>query len=204
MTGAIEHYRMPRLFTAIELPETLRLRLSLLGAPLRGARWVAAANLHLTLRFAGDVEAREADAFAVELARVTHASFTLRIAGVGSFGSREPKVIWAGIEPSEELLQLQRLNERAARMAGLAPEPHAFKPHVTLARLRGASVSEVAAFLGSHGAFAGEPFTVARFVLLSARPGGGGGPYAVEDSYPLDDTDLAEDDSGDAGAWHDR
>ena len=60
---------MPRLFTAIEVPEMLRMRLSLLRAPLSGAKWVDPENMHITLRFAGDIDDRAADAFADALAR---------------------------------------------------------------------------------------------------------------------------------------
>ena len=52
---------MPRLFTAIEIPEATRVRLSLLRAPLSGARWVEPENMHITVRFAGDIDGRAAD-----------------------------------------------------------------------------------------------------------------------------------------------
>ncbi len=178
---------MPRLFTAIELPEPLRLRLSLLGAPLPGARWIPAQNLHLTLRFAGDIGEREADMFAAELATIASPEFSLRITGLGTFGGREQRLIWAGIAHSPELDQLQRLNERAARQCGLPVEAHAFKAHVTLARLRGTRAADVAGYLQQHAHFSSEPFPVERFVLMSARPGTGGGPYAVEAAFPLGD-----------------
>jgi 2'-5' RNA ligase len=108
------------------------------------------------------------------------------IRGVGSFGGREPRVLWAGVEAGPELATLYRAHERAARGAGLDPPEHDFRPHVTLARLRRAKPREVARFLGENGALAMEPFLVERCVLLSARPGSGGGPYAVEAAFPLD------------------
>jgi 2'-5' RNA ligase len=176
---------MPRLFTAIEVPEPLRMRLSLLRAPLNGAKWVEPENMHITLRFAGDIEDRTADAFADALDDVSVDPFRVTIAGVGAFGGHQTRVLWAGVEAGPQLDELYRANERAARTAGLEPPPRGFKPHVTLARMRGARQSPVARFLEENGDLRLEPFTVTRFVLLSARPGVGGGPYGLEAAYPL-------------------
>jgi 2'-5' RNA ligase len=81
---------------------------------------------------------------------------------------------------------LQRANERAAREAGLPPEGRNYKPHVTLARLKGARAESVAAYLQRQGDIGPEPFTVSRFVLYSSRNSVGGGPYVVEAAYPLE------------------
>jgi 2'-5' RNA ligase len=183
---------MPRLFTGLEIPAMLRTRLSLVRAPLEGARWVDAENMHITVRFVGDIEPRAADEFADLLAHVQTGPITVSIKGVGVFGGRDPRVLWAGVEAGPELDALYRANERAARAAGLAPDPRDFKPHVTLARLRRARPHAVARFLEESGDLRTEPFTVSRFVLLSARPGTGGGPYAVEAAYPLEDELGAE------------
>src|SRR5262245_30883898 len=176
---------MPRLFTAIEIPEMLRMRLSLLRAPLNGAKWVQPEDMHITLRFVGDIDGRTADEFADLLAEVSGQPFQVAIAGVGSFGGRDPRVLWAGVEAGPALDALYRANERAARAAGLDPDPHDFRPHVTLARMRGARQAAMARFLAENGDLRLEPFTVTRFVLLAARPGSGGPPYAVEAAYPL-------------------
>jgi 2'-5' RNA ligase len=69
---------MPRLFTAIEIPESMRVRLSLLRAPLPAAKWIAPENMHITLRFAGDIDARTADEFADQLAQVRFEPFTIK------------------------------------------------------------------------------------------------------------------------------
>lgn len=176
---------MPRLFTAIELPEALREDLSALEEPLAGAKWVEEDNLHLTLRFAGDVDNRVADEFADALAEIESEPFSLKIDGVGAFGGRDPRVIFANIAASPPLEALARAHERAARNAGLAPEGRAFKAHVTLARLRHARPDDVARYLQRHGDVRSEPFAVTRFVLLSSRPKVGGGPYVEEAAYPL-------------------
>ena len=177
---------MPRLFTAIEIPEAVRLHLSLIRAPLGGAKWIEPENMHVTLRFAGDIDGRTADEFVDFLAGVRARPFSVTIAGVGAFGGRDPRVLWAGVEAGEPLEALARAHERAARAAGLEPEGRTFKPHVTLARMRGGRQQAVARFLEENGALRTEPFLATRFVLLSARPGSGGGPYAVEAEFPFE------------------
>jgi 2'-5' RNA ligase len=183
---------MPRLFTAIEIPEATRLRLSLMRTPINGAKWVQAEDMHITLRFAGDIDGRTADDLADLLADAGVPPFTVSIAGGGSFGARDPRVLWAGVQAGPEIDALYRANERAARAAGLEPNPRDFRPHVTLARMRRARQAEVARFLAENGDLRMEPFLVTRFVLLSARPGSGGPPYAVEGAYPLADAEIDE------------
>lgn len=177
---------MPRLFTAIEIPQAIRMRLSLLRAPLGGAKWIAPEDMHITLRFAGDTDGRTADEFVDFLAGVRARPFLVTIAGVGAFGGREPRVLWAGVEAGEPLDALYRANDRAARASGLEPEGRKFKPHVTLARMRGVRQEAAARFLAENGALRAEPFTATSFVLLSARPGTGGPPYVVEATFPFE------------------
>lgn len=176
---------MPRLFTAIELPEALRETLSALEAPLPGAHWTHEDNLHITLRFAGDVDNRTADEFAAELASIDQDAFTLRMSGVGVFGGNGPRILYAGVAPSPQLESLARAHERAARNAGLAPEARTFKAHVTLARFRRGRPDALARYLQRHGAFSSPPFAVTQFLLMSSRPKTGGGPYVEEAAYPL-------------------
>lgn len=176
---------MPRLFTGIELPDDVRHRLARLKSPLPGAKWVEPENLHITLRFAGDVGNPVAAEFADALAQIGVSAFEVRFAGLGAFGGNDPHTLYAGIEAAEGLEALARANERAARIAGLSAESRTFKPHVTLARLRHSRPDAIAGFLGRHGAFRCEPFTADRFVLFSSRPNTGGGPYVVEQEFPL-------------------
>ena len=177
---------MPRLFTAIEIPEAIRVRLSLIRAPLGGAKWIEPENMHVTLRFAGDIDGRTADELVDFLADVRARPFPIAIKEIGAFGGRDPRVLWAGVEAGEELDALYRANERAVRAAGIEPAGRDFKPHVTLARMRGARQHAVARFLEENGAFRSEPFVATRFVLLSARPGSGGPPYGVVEAFPFE------------------
>jgi 2'-5' RNA ligase len=181
---------MPRLFTALEIPRDAALSLSLLRGGLPGARWIDVENYHMTLRFIGDVEGHVADEIANALDRVRRQSFSLTLSGVGAFGSKKPHSVYAGAFPSSDLIALQGEIDRICQRLGIAPDPRRFTPHVTLARLRNTSPIDVAHYLSARGNFAALPFRVGRFVLMSSRDSVGGGPYVVEETWPLARTDM--------------
>ncbi len=183
---------MPRLFTGLEIPQSIALRLSMLCAGLPGARWIDPENYHITLRFIGDVDDIVAHEFASALSEIRFEPFEIQLDGLGSFGGRKPRAIWAGIAPSESLLALQRAHESAARAAGLPPEPRNFTPHLTLARLRDIRPQGVADYIEANGLFLTEPFRIDRFALFSARASRGGGPYVVEDHFPPQMEEMAQ------------
>jgi len=176
---------MPRLFTGIEIPDELRRLLAQLRGGLQGARWADPDDYHLTLRFVGDIDLRTANDIAEMLARVRRPSFPLTIEGLGTFGGRKPNAIIAQLAPSRALAELQAEHERLIQRLGLPAEQRKFHPHVTLARLRGTTVGEAAEYLALRGGFTAGPFPVGEFVLFSARDSVGGGPYLVEEAYPL-------------------
>lgn len=176
---------MPRLFTALEIPADLGLRLSLLRGGLPGAVWISPEFYHITLRFIGDIDDRRADDIADELARLQRATFEVSIRGVDSFGNGKPHSVYAAVQPSRALMEMQAEQERLMQRLGLPAEGRRFTPHVTIARCKGASGAEVARWLDSRGDFPGGSFRAGRFVLFSSKASTGGGPYVVEDSYPL-------------------
>jgi len=177
---------MPRLFTGLEIPASVGFALSLKRGGLSGARWIDADNYHITLRFIGDVDHQTADEVADGLDRLSNSlRFDVRLTHLGSFGGDKPRALYAGIEPSEALNRLQAAQERVLQRIGLPAEGRKFVPHVTLARLRGATALEVAHFMADAGRFEPLSFPVGRFVLYSSKDSVGGGPYVVEQSYPL-------------------
>jgi 2'-5' RNA ligase len=176
---------MPRLFTGLEIPQSVVRELTLLCSGLNGARWIPKENYHVTLRFIGDIDPPTAEDAAAAFAKIRARPFFARINGLGSFGGRKPRALWAAVEGGPDLGALYKANESAARAAGLPPETRKFIPHVTLARLNGQSPQRVAAYLEEKGGFSTLPFDVDRFVLYSSRPGTGGGPYVIEEVYPL-------------------
>jgi RNA 2',3'-cyclic 3'-phosphodiesterase len=176
---------MPRLFTALEIPRDAALSLSLLRGGLPGARRMDVENYHMTLRFIGDIEGHVADEIAGALDRVRRPSFSLTLSGVGAFGSKKPHSVYAGTAASPDLNALQGEIDRICQRLGIAPDPRKFTPHVTLARLRHSNPIDVAHYLSARGNFAAAPFRVGRFVLMSSRDSVGGGPYVIEETWPL-------------------
>ena len=181
---------MPRLFTGLEIPEDAADELAGLGLEMYGASWLSPDDYHVTLRFFGDVDGRVADEIVAGLDQVDVAPFAMRLAGLDCFGGSSPRALIARIEEVPGLVELHRAHERVARAAGLPPEGRRFTPHVTLARLKGTYPETVARFIQSFGRLRLPPIPVERFVLYSARPGTGGGPYVAEEIFPLRGTAL--------------
>jgi 2'-5' RNA ligase len=176
---------MARLFTAVEIPHAARRALERLRGGVPGARWIDGENYHITLNFIGEVDGRLAREIDAALGDVAGPSFELRLADVGSFGHARPHALWAGVEAAPALGELQADTARAISRLGVRLEPRRYTPHVTLARLRQADDTVLAAYLARHARFRTDWFTVDRFVLMSARPSRGGGPYSTERAYPL-------------------
>lgn len=160
---------MIRLFVAIPLPDALRRRLAGLCTGVRDVRWVPEENLHLTLRFIGEVEEPQAVDIATALQGVRCDPFPLSLAGAGHFESgRRVRVLWVGVDSSPPLMQLQERVESALRRAGVPPDTRRFTPHVSLARLKGVPSRRVGPWLETNSLFRAEPFTVDRFVLFDS------------------------------------
>jgi len=176
---------MPRLFSALAIPEDVARALSLHRGGLPGARWVEPSDYHITLRFMGDIDEATARDIDESLAEIRRKPFAVTLDGLGSFGGGRPRAIIARVTPTAPLIELQADQERRVRRAGLAPETRKFTPHVTLARLRDASPIDVADYLASRSIPQSLTFEADSFVLYSSRASVGGGPYVAEAVYPL-------------------
>lgn len=176
---------MHRLFVAIRPPEVIRDLL--VDAMDDGAdfRWQDDAQLHLTLRFIGEVERPLANDIADALAALRSPPFELRVLGVGQFERRNAGALWAGVDPKAPVAALAAKVERACQTAGLEPERRAFHPHITLARWKGRRTREVADFLDRHRALRSQPFTVAEFSLFESRLSRHGAHYEQAATYQL-------------------
>jgi 2'-5' RNA ligase len=185
---------MIRLFIGIALPDELRARLAAMAAGIPGAKWVAPNNLHLTLRFIGEVEETLLEDIDAALARIRSPAFDLTFSDVGKFESgRKPHTLWIGVAKCPPLERLQPKIEAALVRLGIRPESRKFAAHVTLARLRNASAGRVAAFISAHSLFRHGPVPVDRFTLYSSQLGKGGSVYRVEAEYPLDRVSVGTD-----------
>ena len=177
---------MIRLFVALGLPAAVCDRLALVRAPSPHARWVPPENMHITLRFIGEVEPPVATEIDTQLARVDAPAFEMNLTGLGTFGSRgRLRALWAGIENTALLIHLQAKIESACGRAGLLPESRKFHPHVTLARCKNAREELAAEFVATYQGFDLPAIPVDRFFLFSSRMGRSGAVYATEAVYPL-------------------
>ena len=176
-----------RLFVAIDLPETVKEQLAMICCGLPGARWVKPEQLHLTLRFIGEVNGDRFLDIRDNLMEVSSESFPLQLQGVGFFPPRKkPRVVWVGLEKNEQLLRLRSRIETVLVRTGLEPEGRKFAPHITLARLRHTPISRVGRFLEHHSLFVSPPFQVTAFRLYSSKLNANGAIHYIEQEYPLD------------------
>jgi 2'-5' RNA ligase len=177
---------MPRLFVAIDLPERIKDDITATYVAMPGARWMDEEHLHLTLRFIGDTPGDMADRIKSALRSINTPSFSLKMKNVGFFPPRrEPRILWAGVTESEELLRVQSKIERAMVSLGLSPEERKFHPHVTVARLNGTPVHKVAQYVTENSLFVTEPFTVSSIHLYSSTLHKEGSHYAKEETFGL-------------------
>lgn len=177
---------MYRLFVAIELPEWVKAELSGLSFGLPNANWVPDEQLHLTLRFIGEVDKVQFEEIAQALTEVQLDPFDLVLEGIGTFPPRgTPRVLWVGVEKSEPLLQLRHRVDSALGQAGVPPEGRKFSPHITLARLKDAPMSRLGPFLTGHALFKLEPFEIEEFHLFSSQLTSKGAIHTLEETYSL-------------------
>ena len=177
---------MIRLFVAIAVPYETAAALEPLAERIPGARWSPGENLHITLRFIGDVVETTAEDIDSALSMVSSAPFAVSLAGVGGFGDdRSGQSLWAGAEGGEGLRILHGRCESAVRRAGLKPDPRVWKPHVTLAYLSGAEQARVAAWIQANSLFRSPTFHAERFGLYSSWRTRTGSAYRLERAYRL-------------------
>lgn len=174
-----------RLFVAVEIPETIRTRLSLLQGGVPGARWIRPENLHLTLRFIGEVDGRLAGDIDLALAQIPARPFEIELSGTGVFSPRQPRVLWAGVARSEPLVALATKIEIALQRIGVPAETRKFAPHVTLGKLKTPDPARLGQFLSAHGDFRAGPFPVTHFTLFSSITRPDGSIYRPERVYVL-------------------
>jgi 2'-5' RNA ligase len=176
---------MPRLFVAIDLPDEVKKEIAGISGNLPGARWVPDPQLHLTLRFIGDVDTGAFQAVKTALVLVSCLPFTLRLRGVGHFPpGKQPRVLWVGMEESRPLQELQRRVEAALTAVGIAPDERRFSPHITIARLKETPAPLVAALEERHRDFLAGPFPGGTFHLYASTLTREGAIHTREANYP--------------------
>ncbi len=176
---------MPRLFVAIDFPNSVSDRLQDIAYGLQGAAWVH--QYHLTLRFLGETNTHAFEDIQHALNEVHAESFHVDLKGVGHFPPRgNPEVLWVGVAPNPSLLRLNRRMESALAKAGVPPEGRKFHPHITLARLKNGAARYVGDYEVQNALFKIHEVPVDGFHLYSSRLTSEGAVHTVEESYALE------------------
>lgn len=171
-----------RLFVSIELPESTRQQLAEMDPCLRGVRWLAPEQMHLTLSFLGNVSSETQETLMENLKAISWKSFFLPLVGLGAFPAKGwPKIIWIGVGTGHpHLFQLHKRVQEAVLAAGLEPDLRSFHPHVTLARCRDVSPQAIRPFLKAHADFDAGMIHVESFRLNSSLLTPAGSVYTTE------------------------
>jgi 2'-5' RNA ligase len=174
--------RTKRLFVSIELPHSITQLLAELDPHLRGVRWLAPEQVHLTLSFLGAVSAETEKKLRENLSAISWKAFFLSLTGLGTFpGKGRPNILWLGVGRGHpHLFQLHKRVQEAALGAGLEPDLRAFHPHITLARCRDVSAESVRPFLRAHAGFDAGVVRVELFCLKSSQLTSAGSIYQRE------------------------
>jgi 2'-5' RNA ligase len=180
-----------RLFVALSIPDGVARSLMPLQGGVPGARWQAREQLHLTLRFIGEVDGGDARALDDALAGIDAPAFEMQMHGVGQFGNKQPHSLWAAARRNDRLEHLARKVDNAIRRVGQPQDAHKFMPHVTLARLRHPDLDRVRQWLTDHALYTSDQFTVGAFCLYSSKLTSDGSIYRVEQEYPLSRDGIA-------------
>ena len=175
---------MHRLFVGIRPPAAIRaLLLSLMGG-VQNARWQDEEQLHLTLRFIGEVDRHRAEDVAAALGSVRQFPFEIALNGVGSFDKRGKGALWAGVTPHQDLKLLHKKVDQACLRGGIEPDTRAYHPHITIARL-GRSTGPVDPFIERWAGLTSPAFLVENILLFESRLGSEGASYTVVERYPI-------------------
>jgi 2'-5' RNA ligase len=177
-----------RLFIALDLPPAVLADVRAICAELPAARWTNPAQLHLTLRFLGEVPEERVAELRAQLTKVVRPPFELGLRGAGVFPRkrRPARVLWAGVAPEEPVIDL-----KAAIDAALGPDPESaergFSPHLTLARFRDDPRDTVDRYLAAHARFTTATWRADAFRLYRSILGSDGATHELVQSYALVD-----------------
>ncbi len=172
-----------RAFVALEVPEQVTRQLAglqnRLGQDLAGVKWVPADNIHLTIKFLGDISPPMVEAVSGILTAVaSRPVMNLQARGLGVFpGLKKPRVLWAGLDGDiDGVAQLARELDDYLRQLEFSKESKKFRPHLTLGRFRSKALApaRLADLLRRVSDFGPLPFQAQRLVLFRSvlRPTG--------------------------------
>jgi 2'-5' RNA ligase len=177
---------MHRLFVAIRPPSAVRDQLLDLMEGVRGARWQDDDQLHLTLRFIGEVDRHLGQDIAAALGSIHHPAFEIALNGIGTFFRQGKGSLWVGVAPHDQLKSLHKKIDQACRRVGVEPDTRAYLPHITIARI-GRSAGPIDGLVEARGGLSSPKFLVDSFCLYESELAAGGPVYSIVERYPLGD-----------------
>ena len=185
-----------RVFVAVPLPTHIRAALAHLAGGIAGIRWIDSENMHITLRFAGEINRAEVDDLHLELADIRFPEFEIGLRGIGTFEHRgHVRMLWAGFDDPSTLIALRDRVEAAAVRSGLQPDSRKYKPHITLCRFKPNSMPDIGPYLEMNNTFSTPPFPVEQIALFRSHLGNGGARYEILNAYPLEQAVLYGEDA---------
>ncbi|HEX6981836.1 MAG TPA: RNA 2',3'-cyclic phosphodiesterase [Balneolaceae bacterium] len=159
-----------RCFVAVPFLETVKQQLGVLQEPVKGLRWQKINQLHITLKFLGDVSEDKVKALQTEFSKIKMPAFSLSLQGLGYFPKgKRPRVLWAGVEENQSLRKLRDKVEGICVSAGFKAGARPFMPHITLARVKGASGDEVESLITRNQQLKIHDIPVDEFVLYESK-----------------------------------
>ena len=183
-----------RTFIAIELPEEIIASISKIQESIRSygfkVRWVRPQNIHLTLKFLGNVRVAETEAIGRALLASVNgfAPLAMTAKGIGVFpGIKRPRVLWVGVGGQiNELIQLQQaLDEKLAGL-GFPREKRAFKGHLTMGRVQAKiDPKRLLEAIKEYDGFESEPFVADKMILFQSELHPAGAIYTKLMEAPL-------------------
>lgn len=177
---------MIRVFIAVDIADSIKKEIIGLGRSLPDTRPVPGEQLHLTLKFIGEIEGSKVLDIKEALHDIVRPAFSLSLKGVGTFPPRGiPRVLWAGVEPHEHLVSLRNAIERKLFEIGVPRERQKFSPHLTLARLRNCPLKRLQEFLAGNALLRTEEFSVEQFHLYKSQLTKSGAVHTILETYPL-------------------
>ena len=181
-----------RLFVALEIPSEVRENLAAFPKSLRALssqpRWVRPENLHLTLKFIGEVAPEKLGAIRSALSAVhSDQAVTINFRGLGFFpNEKQPSVFWAGIDASPNLKTLAMDIDQTTEKLGIPREQRPFSPHLTLARFEPPGLSDkLRATIQENAGREFGSLCTNQFHLIESKLEPAGAEYTTLESFPF-------------------
>jgi RNA 2',3'-cyclic 3'-phosphodiesterase len=176
---------MIRLFIGIDPPDIIKEQLLLLNGGISAARWQRRDQLHMTLRFVGEVNRHLADDLAAAMSGLSHPKIEARLDGTGTFDKMgKIHTLFARVTPEVSLRGLHNKIDQALTRIGIEAESRTFTPHITLARLNHRR-GDLAGFMTQSGGVTSAPFLIEDVCLYQSTLAHGGSVYAILERYAL-------------------